>query len=290
MIRSKLQTNRAGAMQLLQELVHANGTDLHLKVPGRPMFRIDDQLVATHHDRLLPEDLQQLAHAFCELARDELGLASVRDRRLAFGVEGIGRFRAQIVRQRGSLTVVVHRIATEAPRLSEVAAPQVLADCISEGPTGAGGLILVGGNRRRLHAISALVRHYNEHVSGHLVSIEDPVVCIHRDARAALTQREVGLDVDSFRDGLISARGLDADAIVVTDVMNADDAELVLRAAEEGLLVVAGLATSEGAHPADTFRTRFDTACADAGGRARAVMRHAYVVTRAGRLEGLDGR
>jgi twitching motility protein PilT len=280
MIRSRLQTNRAGVLQLLQELARANGTDLHLKVPGRPIFRIDEQLVSTHHERLLPEDLQQLAQALCELANDEVGLAAVRERRLAFGLEGIGRFRAQIVRQRGTFSVVVHRIATEARPLAEIGGSSGLQECVAHSLGGPGGLVLVGGTRRRLPAIASIVRHYNEHAPGHLVTVEDPVVCIHRDSRAAITQREIGLDVDSFRDGLLAARRLDADAIVVTDVMNADDGELVLRAAEEGLLVVAGLATPESAHPSETFRTRFPSGCSDVGGRVRAVLRHELVATR----------
>lgn len=249
----KLQTNRAGILNLLEELARGGGTDLHLKVPNRPLFRIEDRLVPTNHERLTPADLHQLALSVMELARDETPLATMRDLRIAFGVEGMGRFRAQISRQRGSFSIVIHRIATEPPALSDFALGETLGPVLERET----GLLLVGGTRTRHAVMAAMVRHYNQAIYGHVVSIEDPVEYLHRDVRSSVTQRELGADVVSFREGLVAAMSQDPDALFVSDVPEAADAEMVLRAAEEGLLVVAGVPTPDGAEAVRAFARRF---------------------------------
>lgn len=226
-----------GLIQLIEEMAQAGATDLHLKVPGRPQVRIDGALIPMPHDRLLPDHTYGFAQGVMELAGEQEPFASVRDARVAFAVPGIGRFRAQVARQRGSFEIVVHKIGSDAPTLADFPGldPVVLA---LEGPP---GLFLVGGGRHRRGAIAAIIRHFNENHWGRLVSIEDPVDWLHRDARAAISQREVGTDVYTFHEGLSGAMRQDADAIAVTDMPTPEDADAVLRAAEEGLHVFAGL-------------------------------------------------
>lgn len=275
----KLQTNRAGVLNLLEEMARGGGTDLHLKVPNRPLFRIEDRLVPTNHERLTPGDLHQLALTVMELAREETPLATMRDLRVAFGVEGTGRFRAQISRQRGSFSIVVHRIATEPPALSDYGLGETLGPVLERET----GLLLVGGARQRHAVMAAMVRHYNQSIYGHVVSIEDPVEYLHRDVRASVTQRELGADVASFREGLIAAMGQDPDALFVSDVPEAGDAEMVLRAAEEGLLVVAGVPTPDGADAVRAFARRFATVREDEiAARVSTVLQGVVVVPRAG--------
>lgn len=275
----KLQTNRAGILNLLEELVRGSGTDLHLKVPNRPLFRIEDRLVPTNHERLTPADLHQLSLSVMELAREEAPLAAVRDLRIAFGIEGLGRFRAQVSRQRGTFSIVVHRIATEPPALSDFSLGESLGPVLER----ATGLILVGGSRQRHAVLAAMVRHYNQSIYGHVVSIEDPVEYLHRDVRASVTQREIGADVSTFHDGLAAAMRQDPDSLFVSDIPEAADAEMVLRAAEEGLLVVAGLPMPDGADAIRGFARRFanhreEEVCE----RVAAVLQGVVVVPRAG--------
>jgi twitching motility protein PilT len=107
--------------------------------------------------------------------------------------------------------------------------------------------------------LAALIRQYNQQVAGHLVSIEDPMEYLHRDARSSVTQREVGTDVGSMAEGLRAAGRLAPDAVFAGDVPDAECAELVLRLAEECLVVVAGVASPDGTEAVRAFIRRFPT-------------------------------
>lgn len=251
----RFQPTRAGVLSLLEDCVKASGTDIHLKAPGRPQFRVRDRLVPTVHDCLDAEDMLKIAMTLTELAREEIPLARLTETRFSFGLEGLGRFRVQAVKQRGSWGIVVHALASDAPSLGQVG----LDGAAGEAMDGNGGLVLVGGGRARSAVIAALVRQYNQEVPGHLVSIEDPMEYLHRDARAAITQREVGSDVPSVAEGLRTAARLDPDAVAAGDVPDADSAEQLLRLAEEGLLVVAGIAAYDGFEGVRAFIRRFPT-------------------------------
>lgn len=227
-----------GLRGLLAEAREAGATDLHFKVPGQPRMRVDGDLLTTSRPALTPKDTQRLAQTVLELAGREVPLASLTDLTLGFGVHREGRFRAQIYRQRGSIGVVIHRMALEPLRLSDLHA----SEGTSERAWGKPGLILVTGRRERLGVLSALVDAYNQGTSGQLLSLESPLEYLHRDARAAIAQREVGVDVSSIAEGLRVALTDDSDAIATTDLPDVEAVELALRIAEAGRPVVAGLA------------------------------------------------
>lgn len=233
-----MRYDRDGLNRLLREAREASGTDIHLKTPSRPRFRIEGQLVQTAHPALRPEDTQRLCQAVLDLAARELPLASVSDLQVGFGLQKEGRFRAHIYRQRGSLGMVIHRMALTPPRLEDLGAPEGLAAAA----WGAGGLLLVTGRTDRLQSLAALADAYNQLRAGSLFMIEEPLEYLHRDARAVISQREVGVDVPSVAEGLRSALQADCDALITTDIPDLVSAEAVLRMAEDGRPVVAGLA------------------------------------------------
>lgn len=230
-----------GLLHLVHQMVEAGGTDLHLKVPGRPMIRVNGALLPMPFDRLTPADTAAFAQGVLEVAGSDELATSPRDVRLAFSVDGVGRFRAQLTRQRGSCEIVIHRIALAPPTMAEFPGLAPLSEVLDGGP----GLFLVGGGRHRRAVIAAVVGAFNARCWGRLVSIEDPVEWLHRDERGSLSQREIGTDVSTFAEGLSAAMRQDADAVVVSDVPTADDADALLRASEEGLLVFAGLPVAD---------------------------------------------
>jgi twitching motility protein PilT len=239
-------------LSLLDELIQSGGTDIHLKVPGRPQLRIGDRLVPLPYEQLIPDDTLALARSVLELAREEVPLSTLRDHRVSFGVEGKGRFRAQLCRQRGTLSIVIHRIATDVPALESFGNLEGAVEAIR-----GSGLILVTGGRSRQQVLASLTRCYLQQIPGHLISIENPIEFLHRDARACISQREVGIDVESTAQGIEASLFQDPNALVVSEVPTAAEAELVLRAAEEGILVIAGLPASEGAEAIRMFARRF---------------------------------
>lgn len=249
----KLQTSRIGMLALLEDCLRAGGTHIHLKVPGRPQIRANGRLVATAHDRLTPEDLQAAVMTLIELSREERSPTGVSDLRLAFGVEGLGSFRAQVARQRGTWGVVIQCVATEPPTLGALGLSSEVARVVEDGH----GILIVGGGRARSAVLASLIRQYNQSCYGHLVSLEEPLDFLHADLRASVTQREIGHDLPDFRTGLVSAMRQDPDALVVSEVPDGIEAEGLLRLAEEGVFVIAGLSTSEGQDPLRAFTHRF---------------------------------
>lgn len=233
-----MRYDREGLIRLLREAREAGATDLHLKAPGRPRFRVLGDLIQTPYPSLRPDDAQRLAQAILDLAKREVPLAGVTDLRIGFGLHREGRFRAHIYRQRGSLGLVVHRMALEPPSLVDLDAAPSLVDDV----WGGAGLFLVTGRRDRLRLLAGLIDGYNQRFPGCLFTIEDPLEFLHKDARAVIAQREVGVDVLSVAEGLEGALRADCDGLVATDLPDPESAELALRMAEDGRPVVVGLA------------------------------------------------
>lgn len=224
-------------LALLRELVDENACELHLKVPARPLLRIRGRLLPTQRPAMTPQTTHLLATLLIEMARVEVPLARVHHHELSFGCPGLGRFHATLYRQRGSIAMIVRRIALQAPTLDQVGlAPAV--EAFLEAP----GLILLAGGARRADALAALVDRYNASHRGFVVTLEDPLTHLHRDGTATISQRGVGSDLESLAEGVNSARRQRADLIALGDIPDRETAEGVLRAAEERAVVVATVA------------------------------------------------
>jgi twitching motility protein PilT len=222
---------------LLRDARDAGATDVHLKVPGRPRLRIAGKLVQTPYPPLEPRDLLQIAQHLKDLAGREVPLLGQSDLALAFGVQKVGRFRAQVYRQRGSLAIVIHRMSLSVPSLAQLKAPAEASRAVWGQP----GLSFITGERQRLDAVAAVIDAYNQDHRGSLLSLEDPLEFLHADVHALISQREVGLDTPSTAEGLRLALLSDADAVVVGDVHDGAAAELALRIAESGRTVVVSV-------------------------------------------------
>ncbi len=247
-----MRVDRDFIKTLLRQACNAEATDVHLKVPNRPCFRIGAELVPTAFDRLLPQDTFRAAHSLMELAQVDMPLARVHEVEFALGLTGIGRFRVHIFRQRGSFGLVVHRIQVEVPTLESLEVSPSVADFAGEV-----GLVLVAGARRK-ELLAGLTDERNSRGPGHLLVIEDRLEYLHKDSRASISQREVGIDTESFLSGLRSATYLDADWIALGEVPDRDVAEAALRVAEGGsCLVLLSVPSAGPARAVDWFVTRF---------------------------------
>ena len=102
--------NRDSVVQLLKDAASEGATEVHFKVPSRPLLRVEGSLTPTRHAAITPRGAQEAVYALCSLAQLELPVASITDEVFSFGLHGVGRFRAYIYRQRGSLAAVVQRV------------------------------------------------------------------------------------------------------------------------------------------------------------------------------------
>ena len=231
-----MRYDRDAMLRLLRQARDGGATDLHLKVPARPSIRVDGELCAVAQDKLSPADTRSAVQALMSLAGVEFPLARCQEHEFAFGVRNVGRFRVSVFRQRGSFGVVVHRMAIDVPSLSRLGVPAEYAE-IPYRP----GLTLLSGPRR--HALLAgLVDAANGRESGHVVVLEDCLEYLHSDRRAAISQREIGIDTATWTSGIHNARRQDPDLLVVGDVPERAVAAAILSAVEGGCRVVASVA------------------------------------------------
>ncbi|HCH64592.1 MAG TPA: hypothetical protein DFR83_17430 [Deltaproteobacteria bacterium] len=223
--------------KILQDCEEAGATDIHFKVPGRPRYRVDGRLVPSRYPELRPDDTRRITQEILALAKREIPLNSLNEREFSFGVHRVGRFRAFVYRQRGSLALVVHRMAGAPPSLADLGADAALGGAVWEGP----GLVLVCAQKQRLPLMASLVRHYNVHQNGYLLSVEHPMEYLHADGNASVAQREVPHDTPSVAAGMRFGLTGDCDAVVVSDLPDLESAELALQMAENGRHVVAAM-------------------------------------------------
>jgi twitching motility protein PilT len=230
----------------LEALVAAKGSDLHLKVGSPPRMRVDGRLVPLDGPVLSPEMAENLLR---ELIRPELydEFRRGNEADFAYSLAGVGRFRVNAFRQRGSVGMVLRRVQAGALSIEELGLPPVIAR-LAEQPR---GLVLVTGptGSGKTTTLAAMIDHINANNAVHIVTIEDPIEVLHADKLGMVNQREVRVDTDDFTTAMRAAMRQDPDVILVGEIRDAETLKTSLAAAETGHLVLSTL------HTADTSET-----------------------------------
>src|SRR5881409_2574799 len=225
-------------------LVTATGhfaSDLHLKVGSFPVMRIGGELYPiADAPRLSPEDTLDMAFSMMS-NRQKQKLKDISEVDIAYSVKGLGRFRANIFQQRGSVSIVLRVIPDQSKDSLALGLPPVIDRIADERR----GLILVTGatGSGKSTTLAAMIDRINSTRSGHIVTIEDPIEFLHRDKKAFVTQREVDVDTRSFAEALRGALRQDPDVILVGEMRDLETIETALTAAETGHLVLSTLHT-----------------------------------------------
>jgi twitching motility protein PilT len=230
--------------EALQELVRRGGSDLHLKVGRPPVLRVNGELEETRLPVLRPEDLKRCSEqTLSPRQREEFSERKEID--FAIGVQGLGRFRANIFQQRGTYGMAFRSIPFEVPALQSLDLPPVMEQ-IAVSPR---GLVLVTGvtGSGKSTTLAAMVRHLNDRRAVNIVTVEDPIEFLHRDSKAIISQREVGSDTHSFHDALRHVLRQDPDVILLGEIRDRPSMETVLKAADTGHLVLSTLHTTDAA-------------------------------------------
>ena len=234
---------------LLQATVAAGASDLHLTV-GRPATaRRDGVLVPFEGVGLLvAEDTERMVMSLLDPHHvEELEQNSQVD--FSFGLESIGRFRANAFRQRNTLALALRVIPFRVRSLEELGAPWAATELLARpyglvlvvGPTGSG----------KSTTLAAMIDRINETRPCHILTIEDPIEYLHNHKVAMVNQREVGTDVNDFPDGLRSALREDPDVILLGEMRDLDSIAITLTLAETGHLVFATLHTNDASQALD---------------------------------------
>ncbi|MHC4250135.1 MAG: type IV pilus twitching motility protein PilT [Planctomycetota bacterium] len=221
-----------------------NASDLHLKVGSPPIVRVERQVRRLEMPALSGEQIYALVEPIMpERSKKEFEKGGSGD--FAYSVAGIGRYRVNVFRQRGSVSVAARRVRYDIPNMQALHLPPGVQQitqfdqgmCIIAGPTGSG----------KSTTLAAMLDHINHTRRCHILTIEDPIEYLYRDDKAFVNQREVGLDVTDFHAGLRYALREDPDVILVGEMRDYETFEIALQAAETGHLVFGTLHASSAA-------------------------------------------
>jgi twitching motility protein PilT len=228
--------------QAISQMVQRGASDLLLKVGRPPSIRLNGELVPLNVQPLRPEELKNLAEQIMT-PRQIKEFAEKKEADFAIGVPGVGRFRTNIYQQRGTLAFALRAIPYEVKALHELNLPEVLEE-ISLKPR---GLVLVTGvtGSGKSTALSAMLNHINRNRRVNIITIEDPIEFLHRDAMANISQREVGSDTLSFATALRHVLRQDPDVILIGEIRDQETLDTALKAADTGHLVFSTLHTTD---------------------------------------------
>jgi twitching motility protein PilT len=226
---------------LLRFATNHGASDLHLKAGSFPYMRVGGELrPVVDTQPLTQEDTLDMAFSMMS-NRQKQRFKEVSEVDIAYGLSGIGRFRANIFQQRGTVGIVLRVIPDSTRTTSSLGLPPVIDKIADEQR----GLILVTGatGSGKSTTLAAMIDRINATRSGHIVTIEDPIEFLHRDKRSFVTQREVDVDTRSFAEALRGALRQDPDVILVGEMRDLETIETALTAAETGHLVLSTLHT-----------------------------------------------
>src|SRR5919107_182767 len=222
----------------LRYLIAAEGSDLHLKVPAYPLIRLHGHLEPIPGtERLYPEDTER---ALGEMLTDNEKVSefdSENEVDFSYAVEGLGRFRVNAFRQRGSVSIVMRAIPVVIKSVGELGLPEVVTTLAEEER----GIILLTGTTGsgKSTTLAAMLDHMNRSMHKHIVTIEDPIEFLHRDRNSIINQREVGADTASFKRALRRVLRQDPDTILIGEMRDEETVHTALSAAETGHLVLS---------------------------------------------------
>ncbi len=229
---------------LLTKAVAGKASDVHLKVGQPPGARIRGDMIYFRTDRVTPADTEAVARLVIGDRDVRDRLSDLKEYDTSYSANGIGRFRVNVYRQRGSLAVVMRFIPSDIPQMDSLGLPMPVTRELAERNNGMVLVVGAAGNGKST-SIASMVAHLNATQALHIVTVEDPIEFLHADNMSSVSQREVGLDTASFAAALRAALRQDPDVIFVGEIRDDETMEIALKAAETGHLVMATLHTSD---------------------------------------------
>ena len=223
---------------LLRLMVSKGGSDLFITAGFPPAIKIDGKMTPVSSQPLAPSHTVELARSIMN-DKQTAGFELTREANFAISPGELGRFRVSAFVQIGSVGMVLRMITTTIPKLEDLDLPPVLADIIM---AKRGLIIMVGATGSgKSTTMAAMVGYRNEHSYGHIITIEDPVEFVHPHKNCVITQREVGVDTDSFEAALKNSLRQAPDVIQIGEIRDRETMEHAISFAETGHLCLATL-------------------------------------------------
>ena len=228
-------------IRLLQRAVQKDASDIHLKTGSPPYLRVDGELAAVNSEPLHRENIDEIVKVM--LSEDQMRYFMKRGEvDLSFTEKGVGRFRVNVFRQRGTISIVMRRIKTKILNFEQLHLPPATVRFAEMQR----GLVLITGTTGsgKSTSLASIVDYINDHRRCHVVTIEDPIEYIHSDRKAVINQREITIDTQDFSTALKAVMRQDPDVILVGEMRDIETFMAAISAAETGHLVFSTLHTT----------------------------------------------
>ena len=223
---------------LLRLMVQKKGSDLFITAGFPPAIKVDGKMTPVSNQALTPQHTAELARSIMN-DRQAAEFESTKECNFAISPAGIGRFRVNAFVQQGRIGVICRTINTTIPRFEDLGLPPVLKDVAM---TKRGLVLFVGGTGSgKSTSLAAMIGYRNENSYGHIITIEDPVEYVHEHKNCIVTQREVGVDTDSWEMALKNTLRQAPDVILIGEIRDRETMEHAVAFAETGHLAMGTL-------------------------------------------------
>ena len=224
--------------KLLRLMVEKGGSDLFITAGVPPSMKVNGKIMPVTKNPMSPEQTRETVHSVMnEQQRREF--AENHECNFAISARGVGRFRVSAFYQRNLAGMVLRRIETNIPTLDDLKLPEVLKKLAL---TKRGLVLFVGATGTgKSTSLAAMIGYRNKNTSGHIISIEDPIEYIHQHQNCIVTQREVGIDTESFEVALKNTLRQAPDVILIGEIRTRETMDYAVAFAETGHLCLATL-------------------------------------------------
>ena len=227
---------------ILAYAVKYGASDIHLKVPRPPAFRVDGEIRFVGDGKLTQDDMMRFLDSMMTPQQKERFLES-GDADMALSVSGVGRFRVNCFKQRSSVGIIIRHIKGKVLDFDSLHLPPESMGRIVQM---ARGLVLVTGTTGsgKSTTLASLIDKINQTRACHIVSLEDPIEYLHNDKKSSITQREISIDTKDFKTALRAMMREDPDIILIGEMRDMETFQACISAAETGHLVFSTLHTT----------------------------------------------
>ncbi len=224
--------------ELLRAMVAKKASDLFITAGFPPAFKLDGKMTPVSNQSLTPQHTQELARSLMN-DKQAQEFEATKECNFAINPPGIGRFRVNAFVQQARVGVVLRTITTTIPKMEDLGLPPVLKDVAM---TKRGLVIMVGGTGSgKSTTLAAMIGYRNENSHGHIITIEDPIEYVHDHKNCVITQREVGVDTDSWEAALKNTLRQAPDVILIGEIRERETMEHAIAFAETGHLCMGTL-------------------------------------------------